>query len=124
MEGQRFPLQACISGWSMLNRQAAVIEDIYFDPRIPHAAYWPTSVKSLVMVPIRAPEPIGAIGAYWARQHRVSAAEVEMLQTPGRLHLGRPGEYPGVCRAGAPGRGAHGATGRGQPAPACGDRRA
>ncbi|WP_079202757.1 GAF domain-containing protein [Pseudomonas sp. CC6-YY-74] len=80
VEGQRFALQACISGWSMLNRQAAVIEDIYLDPRIPHAAYRPTLVKSLVMVPIRAPEPIGAIGAYWARQHRASAAEVEMLQ--------------------------------------------
>jgi diguanylate cyclase (GGDEF)-like protein len=79
-KGQRFPLQACISGWAMLNREATVIEDIYLDARIPHAAYRPTFVKSLVMVPIRTLEPIGAIGTYWASQHRATAAQVEMLQ--------------------------------------------
>ena len=79
-KGQRFPLQACISGWAMLNRQAAVIEDIYLDERIPHAVYRPTFVKSLVMVPIRALEPIGALGTYWASQHRATAEQVEMLQ--------------------------------------------
>src|SRR5271154_768979 len=35
-KGQRFPLSACISGWSMLNAQTAVIEDVFADPRIPH----------------------------------------------------------------------------------------
>src|ERR1041385_6777438 len=30
-KGQRFPMQACISGWAMLNRKPAVIEDIYAD---------------------------------------------------------------------------------------------
>jgi signal transduction histidine kinase len=79
-KGQRFPLSACISGWAMLNRQPAVIEDIYADQRIPHDAYRPTFVKSLVMVPIRAESPIGAIGNYWARQHLATKAEVELLQ--------------------------------------------
>ncbi|HEX5840918.1 MAG TPA: diguanylate cyclase [Pseudomonas sp.] len=79
-KGQRFPLQACISGWAMLNRQATVIEDIYLDARIPHAAYRPTFVKSLVMVPIRTLEPIGAIGTYWASQYRATPTQVEMLQ--------------------------------------------
>lgn len=79
-KGQRFPLQACISGWAMLNRQATVIEDIYQDERIPHAAYRPTFVKSLVMVPIRTLEPIGAIGTYWASQYRATADQIEMLQ--------------------------------------------
>ena len=37
-KGQRFPLQTCISGWSMLNRKAAAIEDIYLDPRIRRGA--------------------------------------------------------------------------------------
>ncbi|HVY79541.1 MAG TPA: GAF domain-containing protein, partial [Steroidobacteraceae bacterium] len=49
-KGQRFPLEVCISGWAMLNRQPAVVEDIYADDRIPHDAYRPTFVKSLVMV--------------------------------------------------------------------------
>lgn len=79
-KGQRFPLQACISGWAMLNRQATVIEDIYQDARIPHAAYRPTFVKSLVMVPIRTLAPIGAIGTYWASQYRATAEQVKMLQ--------------------------------------------
>jgi hypothetical protein len=79
-KGQRFPLEACISGWSMLNRQPVVIEDIYADNRIPHDAYRPTFVKSLVMVPIRALDPIGAIGNYWAAPHRATGAEVQLLQ--------------------------------------------
>jgi len=78
-KGQRFPLGACISGWTMLNRQPAVIEDIYIDPRIPHDAYRPTFVKSLVMMPIRTIAPVGAIGAYWAKKHLATAEEVELL---------------------------------------------
>lgn len=79
-KGQRFPLQACVSGWSMLNRQAALIEDIYRDPRVPHDAYRPTFVKSLVMTPIRTVAPIGAIGVYWAKVHKASEEEIELLR--------------------------------------------
>ena len=79
-KGQRFPVSACISGWAMLNRQAVIIEDIYADSRIPHDAYRPTFVKSLVMMPIRTVEPIGAIGAYWATRHKATAEEVNLLQ--------------------------------------------
>lgn len=79
-KGQRFPLSACVSGWAMLNRQPAVIEDIYADARVPHDAYRPTFVKSLVMVPIRTREPIGAIGTYWATTRLPAEAEVRLLQ--------------------------------------------
>src|SRR5215216_2626800 len=79
-KGQRFPLSTCISGWAMLNRQAAVIEDIYADPRIPADAYRPTFVKSLAMVPIRTEAPIGAIGNYWATRRQPTGEEVELLQ--------------------------------------------
>lgn len=79
-KGLRFPMQMCISGWAMLNRRAAVIPDIYHDPRVPLDAYRPTFVKSLVMVPIRTEAPIGAIGAYWATPHQASAEEVQILQ--------------------------------------------
>lgn len=78
-KGQRFPLGSCISGWAMLNRQPVVIDDIYTDDRIPHDAYRPTFVKSLTMVPIRTLDPVGAIGNYWAEQHRPSEREIEML---------------------------------------------
>lgn len=79
-KGRRFPMDVCISGWVMLNRQAAVIEDIYADPRIPAEAYRPTFVRSLAMVPIRTMDPIGAIGNYWAKQCRPNAAIVRLLQ--------------------------------------------
>ena len=80
-KGQRFPLSSCISGWAMLNRQSAVIADIYVDDRIPHEAYRPTFVKSLVMVPIRQLDPIGAIGNYWATAREPTPDEVALLQS-------------------------------------------
>lgn len=79
-KGQRFPIQTCISGWVMLNAKPAVIKDIYADPRIPAAAYRPTFVKSLAMVPIRENAPIGAIGNYWANHREPSPEELSILQ--------------------------------------------
>ncbi len=79
-KGQRFPLSACISGWAMINKKWAVIDDIYTDDRIPIAAYEPTFVKSLAMVPIRNIDPIGAIGNYWANKHSPTDEEMELLQ--------------------------------------------
>lgn len=79
-KGQRFPMSACISGWVIANRTPAVVEDIYSDARIPLAAYQPTFVRSLAMVPIRREEPLGAIGAYWATRRRATPREVEALE--------------------------------------------
>jgi signal transduction histidine kinase len=79
-KGQRFPLEACVSGWAMRHGVSVVIEDVFADPRVPVDAYRRTFVKSLVMVPIRMPDPIGAIGNYWSHPHRASAEEVQMLQ--------------------------------------------
>lgn len=79
-KGRRFPMNTCISGWAMLNCQPAVIEDIYADARIPADAYRPTFVKSLVMMPIRTADPVGAIGAYWATRRTPRPEEVELLQ--------------------------------------------
>jgi signal transduction histidine kinase len=80
-KGSRFPMKTCISGWAMLNKKPAVIEDIYKDERIPHDAYRPTFVKSLAMVPIRNMAPIGAIGNYWATHHQPTTEEVNLLQS-------------------------------------------
>jgi signal transduction histidine kinase len=79
-KGLRFPMTACISGWTMMNRKPAVIEDIYSDARIPIDAYRPTFVKSLAMVPIRTAAPVGAIGNYWAERHQAGPQEVRLLQ--------------------------------------------
>ncbi len=79
-KGQRFPLHTCVSGWAMNNRRPAVIADVFDDVRVPVDAYRPTFVKSLVMVPIRTDNPIGAIGNYWSTPHRATAEEVQVLQ--------------------------------------------
>lgn len=79
-KGKRFPLQSCISGWSMMHHEVVVIKDIYKDSRVPHDAYRPTFVKSLCMVPIRAEDPIGAIGNYWAAEHTPDPEDIKVLQ--------------------------------------------
>src|SRR5580700_7603312 len=52
-KGQRFAMSNCVSGWAMMNRRPAVIEDVFADARVPQDTYRPTFVKSLVVVPIR-----------------------------------------------------------------------
>ncbi len=79
-KGKRFPIEACISGWSIIHREVVCISDIYEDSRIPHDAYRPTFVKSLCMVPIRAEKPIGAIGSYWANKYIPTPDEVKLLK--------------------------------------------
>jgi PAS domain S-box-containing protein len=79
-KGRRFPSARCISGWAMEHRQAAVVEDVFADPRIPVEVYETTFVRSLLMVPIRMTDPLGAIGAYWAQRHRASPEEVGLVQ--------------------------------------------
>lgn len=82
-KGKRFPMSACISGWAMLHRQQVAIPDIYADARIPHDAYRPTFVRSLAMTPIRTAEPIGAIGAYWAKPHEPTQEQLDVLTALG-----------------------------------------
>jgi two-component system CheB/CheR fusion protein len=78
-KGRRFPATACVSGVAILERAPVVIEDIYADPRVPIDAYRQTFVKSLAMVPIRAEDPVGAIGAYWSSRHRATERQVSLL---------------------------------------------
>ncbi|RYZ63018.1 MAG: GAF domain-containing protein, partial [Proteobacteria bacterium] len=78
-KGKRFPLDACISGWCMRQKQVVVISDIYADARIPHDAYRPTFVKSLCMVPVRAEDPIAAIGNYWANGYVPTEEDIKHL---------------------------------------------
>lgn len=83
-KGKRFPMETCISGWAMLNRKTAVIPDIYLDDRIPHDAYRPTFVKSLVMTPVRPADPVAAIGAYWADERQPTPGEIAKLEVIAR----------------------------------------
>lgn len=79
-KGQNFPMNQCISGWVMLNRQSVIIEDIYKDSRIPVGFYRSTFIKSMLMVPIRHNNPLGAIGIYWAAPHVTTQDELSLLE--------------------------------------------
>ncbi|MCW2814435.1 MAG: histidine kinase [Nocardioides sp.] len=79
-KGSRFPMSACISGWAMEHRETVVLPDIYVDDRIPHDAYRPTFVQSLVMTPIRRSDPVGALGAYWRTGHHADSEQVRVLE--------------------------------------------
>ncbi len=80
-KGQRFPLQDCISGWAMINKQPVIIEDIYADERVPVEAYKSTYVKSLAIAPIRLNDPLGAIGIYWSKNYKLSDVEVKLMNS-------------------------------------------
>lgn len=80
-KGRRFALDSCISGWTMIHNQPAMVEDIYVDARIPVDAYRPTFVKSLLMVPIHTTQPFGAIGVYWKEPHVASELEQRLIET-------------------------------------------
>lgn len=80
-KGLKFPMEICISGWVMIHREVAVIEDIYVDDRIPADAYRPTFVKSLAMVPIRKENPLGSVGIYWARNYKATSEEINLIQS-------------------------------------------
>jgi GAF domain-containing protein len=79
-KGQKFPMAACISGWSMLKRQTVCIADIRIDRRIPYDLYENTFVRSLVMAPVEKNPPVGALGAYWSRVYTASAREIADIE--------------------------------------------
>lgn len=84
-QGQRFPAEQCISGWSMHNRETVAIRDVRLDPRIPQAAYAKTFVRSLVMVPIGRPVAIAALGAYWSDVRDHAADTIKRLEALAQL---------------------------------------
>ncbi|HZV98267.1 MAG TPA: EAL domain-containing protein [Methylophilaceae bacterium] len=83
-QGQRFPLGSCISGWSMVNKETVVVENIFEDDRIPHEVYENTFARSLIMVPLGKDESFAAFGVYWAKPYRPTDEEVAVLETLAR----------------------------------------
>jgi L-methionine (R)-S-oxide reductase len=82
--GCRFPLDACVSGWAMLHDETVVIPDIGIDPRVPRPAYANKAICSLAMVPIGAPEPVAALGAYWCAMVLLDPTTLTRIETLAR----------------------------------------
>jgi PAS domain S-box-containing protein len=83
--GQSFLLEDCVSGWVMRHGTSAVIPDIYADDRVPHAAYRPTFVKSMVMMPVHSSTGVAAIGAYWSDAKEPDPVVIEMMEQLARF---------------------------------------
>lgn len=83
-KGRRFLAADCISGWCMLNRQTAIIPDIYQDERIPHGVYRGTFVRSMVMIPVGGADPLAAMGVYWAERQVPDEATTSLLEALAR----------------------------------------
>lgn len=79
-KGSRFDANICVSGWAMRNHAVVIIPDIFKDERVPHSIYEPTFVRSMLIVPIRTNDPLGAIGCYWSNNHEVSPFHVRLIQ--------------------------------------------
>lgn len=79
-KGQKFPMMACVSGWSMMHRETVVIPDISMDDRIPYELYAGTFVRAMAMAPVAVENPTGSIGAYWSRPYEPTSYEVEILE--------------------------------------------
>ena len=83
-KGRKFALADCISGWTMLQGQTAVIPDVAGDARVPAHLYRDTFVRSLVMAPVGIEHPIAALGAYWSEIYQPSDYEIETVETLAR----------------------------------------
>jgi diguanylate cyclase (GGDEF)-like protein len=79
-KGRRIPLEQCLAGWSVRHRRPVVVDDVRADIRLPVAPYWSTPVTSLIMVPIRSQDPIGALANYWTARHPAGPDDVRLLQ--------------------------------------------
>jgi GAF domain-containing protein len=97
--GQRFQMTTCVSGWAMLNRRSVVIPDLESDPRVPQLAYARTSMRSLAMVPVGAPEPVAALGAYWCAYIEPDDATVRRLEILARMAAIAFGRIPAAPAA-------------------------
>ncbi|AFL72727.1 PAS domain S-box protein [Thiocystis violascens] len=83
-KGQRLPLAACVSGWTIQQAEPIVIEDRAHDPGIlsgtPEDVDSRTFVRGLSLVPVGRSDPAGALGCYWARPYRISVEELGLQQ--------------------------------------------
>ena len=77
-KGRRYPLKESVTGWVMEHDQPVVLDDIS-DPRVSQTIYRTTYVKSMAVVPLGRPQPIGSLSNLWRSRHTPSADEVKLM---------------------------------------------
>ncbi|WP_309737038.1 PAS domain S-box protein [Sphingomonas sp. SORGH_AS_0742] len=83
--GRRFEAGGCVSGLAMRHGATIAIADAQNDDRVPQGLYRDTFVRSMVIAPIGAPDPIAALGAYWSTVRTADAATIERLESLAQL---------------------------------------
>lgn len=75
-KSQRFPLNACVCGWTILNARPAIVPDVFNDDRVPGRCYLGSEIKSLLAVPIGGKNALGAMPVYWDNPHQPTEGEI------------------------------------------------
>jgi signal transduction histidine kinase len=79
-KGQYLSMDSCLGGQCIQEGAPIAIRDVDTDKRVPQGNYDHTFVKSALIVPIRKVSSIGAIGNYWAQEHKPTNSEIRSLQ--------------------------------------------
>jgi hypothetical protein len=77
--GKSFAIRTCISGRAILERQPIMIPNIRLDNRVPLNSYLSTFVQSMVVFPLGAGQPIGALGCYWAEARPIEKGAMALI---------------------------------------------
>lgn len=77
--GQRFAIDACVSGHALRTGEPLLVPDIRNDARVPLNLYLATFVQSLAIFPIGFGEPVAALCAYWRRVQPIDPEAVALL---------------------------------------------
>jgi two-component sensor histidine kinase len=80
-KSQRFPLNDCVCGWTILNGRPAIVPDIFNDERVPGKYYQGAGIKSLLAVPVGGKSPLGAMPIYWSSPHQPSESEIAVASS-------------------------------------------
>ncbi|WP_169313756.1 hybrid sensor histidine kinase/response regulator [Asticcacaulis biprosthecium] len=78
-KGIRFPLEGTVTGSVILSGVADSIADIRQDSRIPSSAYDPAAIQSILVVPIRRSQPLGAIVVNWNELRLADEDDIAIL---------------------------------------------
>lgn len=80
-DGVRVPLTSCLSGWVVLRGSQALVADVDDDGRVAAIDLGGADARSVVVVPIRSADPIGALSVCWTEFHIPEDDVVLALQT-------------------------------------------
>ena len=60
------------AGWALNHRQTVIVSDLTAEPHLATDDWLTAGARSLLMVPVRKPFPIGTVVAYWRTEYRPS----------------------------------------------------